>query len=144
MTTGASLDPALGGSNVGFLEAIATCFRKYVGFRGRARRPEYWYWVLFQVLLTIAGLLVDRSLHLFNPFLSLALFLPGLAVTVRRLHDTDRSGWWVLISIIPLLGTIVLLIMNCRRGTEGPNRFGPEFAHPVDAFAAARPSGGAS
>ncbi len=136
-----SADPALGGTELGFGGAIATCFRKYVVFAGRARRPEYWYWVLFQVLVGIAGTILDLSLFqtaegLFNALTSLALFLPGLAVTVRRLHDIDRPGWWILISIVPLVGAIVLLIMTCTRGTAGPNRFGPEYAQPAAAIAA--------
>jgi uncharacterized membrane protein YhaH (DUF805 family) len=61
-----------------------------------------------------------------SSLVSLALFLPGLAVSVRRLHDTDRSGWWVLLFLIPLIGAIVLLIWYCSRGTPGGNRFGPD------------------
>jgi uncharacterized membrane protein YhaH (DUF805 family) len=173
MTIDPSADPALGGTQVGFGGAIATCFRKYMVFRGRARRPEYWYWMLFEALLEILALELDAATfhRTWGPFhltAALGLFLPTLAVTVRRLHDTDTSGWWVVIPLIgaiaippirvmaiPLIGAIAftliaaiaavgwiaLLVQTCRRGTEGANRFGPEFARPMDAFPAALEAG---
>jgi len=159
MTIDPSADPALGGTHVGFGGAIATCLRKYVVFRGRARRPEYWYWLLFQVLLTILALALDAATfdRTWGPFhltADLGLFLPTLAVMVRRLHDTDTSGWWVVIpligiaippiAVIALIGWIALFVQTCRRGTAGANRFGPEFAQPADAVAAAERSGAAS
>jgi len=167
MTIDPSADPALGGTHVGFGGAIATCLRKYVVFRGRARRPEYWYWLLFQVLLTILALAldaatVDRTWGPFHLAVDLGLFLPTVAVMVRRLHDTDTSGWWVVIpliaiaippiraiaippiAVIALIGWIALFVQTCRRGTAGANRFGPEFAQPLDAVAAAERSGAAS
>jgi len=159
MTIDPSADPALGGTHVGFGGAIATCLRKYVVFRGRARRPEYWYWLLFQVLLTILALAldaatVDRTWGPFHLAVDLGLFLPTVAVMVRRLHDTDTSGWWVVIpligiaippiAVIALIGWIALFVQTCRRGTAGANRFGPEFAQPADAVAAAERSGAAS
>jgi uncharacterized membrane protein YhaH (DUF805 family) len=120
--------------SVGFGDAIAICFRKYVTFSGRAGRPEFWWWALFELLVLIVAVAVDA--FLFHPqsgvgpiygLSILALLLPGLAVTVRRLHDTDRSGWWILLGFIPF-GGIVLLVFYCLRGTEGPNRFGPQVA----------------
>jgi len=127
-----TLDTAGGGEpDVGFGGAIARCFQKYAIFRGRARRPEYWYWVLFSVLLGIPTTILDLLMVVARvpPFIgllaTLGLFLPGLAVSVRRLHDRDRSGWFVLLSLIPLIGPIILIIMFCQRGTAGPNRFGP-------------------
>ena len=159
MTIDPSADPALGGTHVGFGGAIATCLRKYVVFRGRARRPEYWYWLLFQVLLTILALALDAATfnRTWGPFhlaVDLGLFLPTVAVMVRRLHDTDTSGWWVVIpligiaippiAVIALIGWIALFVQTCRRGTAGANRFGPEFAQPADAVAAAERSGAAS
>jgi uncharacterized membrane protein YhaH (DUF805 family) len=142
MTIDPSADPALGGTHVGFGGAIATCLRKYVAFRGRARRPEYWYWMLFQVLLTILALALDAAIfdRTWGPFhltVDLGLFLPTLAVTVRRLHDRDTSGWWVVIpligiaippiraiaippiAVIALIGWITLIVTTCRRGTAG-------------------------
>jgi uncharacterized membrane protein YhaH (DUF805 family) len=132
-------DGALGGSDIGFGAAIALCFHKYRMFRGRARRPEFWWWVLFRVLMSIAAIILDHTLFrtgVLNGVTSLILLLPTLAVTVRRLHDIDRSGWWILILVIPIIGEILLVIMTCMRGTDGPNRFGPEFAGPSQAAAA--------
>jgi uncharacterized membrane protein YhaH (DUF805 family) len=118
---------------MGFGGAIATCFRKYVDFTGRARRAEYWWFVLFYCLLIGALTIVDVMVMsaragggVLSSLASLALFLPTLAVAVRRLHDTDRTGWWVLIGFIPLIGWIIYLVFVCQRGTEGPNRFGPD------------------
>jgi uncharacterized membrane protein YhaH (DUF805 family) len=117
-----------GGAPMGFGRAIATCFRKYAVFSGRASRSEYWFWVLFQILLMIVLVIVDAftfrgAMNVFSTLAMLFLFLPGLAVAVRRLHDIDMSGWWVLISFIPLVGLLTLFWL-CQRGTEGPNRFG--------------------
>jgi uncharacterized membrane protein YhaH (DUF805 family) len=116
---------------MGFGEAIRTCFNKYATFSGRARRPEYWYWVLFGVLVGIAAsildaVIVDTSSGVFSILSSLGLLLPNLAVTVRRLHDIDRSGWWLLILLLPVAGAIVLFVFMCLRGTAGPNRFGED------------------
>ncbi len=128
--TARSADQSRGGSNIGFGQAIAICFGKYAEFRGRAGRPEYWFWVLFQVLFAIALTIVDLVLfdvldRGFSAVVSLSLFLPGLAVTVRRLHDIDYSGWWTLIFAVPVIGAIILIILTCLRGTEQSNRFGP-------------------
>lgn len=117
---------------MGIQEAVSTCFSKYVNFEGRAARPEYWWWVLFVivvgVILQIVGTLVLGSENGVGGVLSglfyLATFLPGLAVAVRRLHDTDRSGWWLLLAFIPLIGSLVLLYFMVQSGTPGPNRFG--------------------
>jgi len=119
---------------MGFTDAIKTGFQKYIGFSGRAARSEYWYWVLFVLLLQIVGWLIDMTLFGFNTtgvnpissLLSLATFLPGLAVSIRRLHDIDRVGWWVLLGLIPVIGWIVLIYWACLRGTVGANRFGPD------------------
>ena len=116
---------------MGFTDAITTCFQKYVVFSFRARRPEYWYWVLFNTLVIVALTIVDLILFgagtgVLSSVASLALLLPSLAVFVRRLHDTDRSAWWILLGLVPLVGAIILLIWMCQRGTAGPNRFGPE------------------
>jgi uncharacterized membrane protein YhaH (DUF805 family) len=118
-----------GGGSMGMGQSIATCFRKYAVFSGRASRSEYWYFVLFQVVLYIVLMVVDlfalrASTGVLSTLASLILFLPGLAVLVRRLHDTDRRGWWLLISVIPLVGSIMLLVFLCERGTSGVNRFG--------------------
>ncbi|HIL48289.1 MAG: DUF805 domain-containing protein [Acidimicrobiales bacterium] len=98
-------------------------FRHYVDFRGRTERRGYWYFFLFNFLVTlvlgaVSGALVGAYL--------LAAFLPGLAVFVRRLHDADRSAWWILIGLIPLLGSIVLLVFLITEGTRGENDHGPD------------------
>ena len=113
---------------MGFTDAIKICFAKYVDFKGRARRSEYWYFGLFSMLAGLVAGLADLALFKYGivePLLSLALILPSLAVTVRRLHDTDRSGWWMLIAFIPLIGIIVLLVWMCTAGQNASNRFGP-------------------
>jgi len=116
-----------------FKEAISYCFRNYVGFSGRAARSEYWYWVLFVVLLTIVAWLIDMTVFGFNTtgvnpisvIVALATLLPGLAVSVRRLHDIDRTGWWVLLTFT-VIGILVLFAWGFMRGTVGANRFGPD------------------
>ena len=127
-----------------FQTAVRACLQKYVTFSGRAARPEFWYFVLFAILANVAASIVDRALFggsggsgPVGGLIGLALFLPNLAVGVRRLHDTDRSGWWLLIGFIPLAGAIVLLIWFVRRGTAGSNRFG---ADPQEASGALSPS----
>ncbi len=115
-----------------FSEAITSGFRNYVNFSTRAPRSEYWYWTLFVILLIAVTSLIDFAITqggLFQPvtiIAELALFLPGLAVSVRRLHDRDKSGWFLLLFLIPLVGAIILLVWYCQRGTIGPNRFGPD------------------
>lgn len=109
-----------------FGNAVRSVFQQYAGFTGRARRSEYWYFVLFTVLVYVAASVVDAVLGI--PVLTLlavlALLVPTLAVTVRRLHDTGRSGWWMLLSLVPF-GGIVLLVFDCLDSEPGPNRFGP-------------------
>jgi len=119
-----------------FFEAISSGFRNYVGFSSRASRSEFWYWTLFTVLVSIVTSIIDlevfdlevlsSSVTPFSSIWGLATLLPSLAIGVRRLHDTDRSGWWWLLSFIPLIGIIVLIVFWCFEGTRGPNRFGPD------------------
>src|SRR4051812_3359841 len=119
------------------VEAVRSVLSKYATFSGRARRAEYWWFVLFQVLVGIVAAILDAALGtgfgsgsgVFSLIVTLALLLPGLAVTVRRLHDTDRSGWWILIGLIPVVGAIVLIVFTVLDGTPGPNRFGPSPKH---------------
>ncbi|MBV8840515.1 MAG: DUF805 domain-containing protein [Alphaproteobacteria bacterium] len=112
-----------------FGEAIASGFSNYVGFSGRAPRSEFWYWVLFVVILTIVAGIIDNAIigmPIVGTIVSLGLLLPGIAVSVRRLHDIDRTGWWILISLVPLVGAILLLIWYCSKGTPGPNTYGSD------------------
>lgn len=113
-----------------FMDAVRTCLNNYVGFAGRARRSEFWWFWLFNVIVQIVcgildGILLGGS-GILGAIASLGLLLPGLAVSVRRLHDTGRSGWWILIGLVPLVGIILLIIWYVNRGEDGPNRFGPD------------------
>jgi uncharacterized membrane protein YhaH (DUF805 family) len=124
--------------------------RRYAQFAGRARPKEFWMFVLFLVVVLVAltfveaalGLGTSRHWALMRPWrmaagfansggplsglFMLAMLIPYLAVGVRRLHDTDRSGWWLLLGFIPLLGGLILLIFFVSGGTRGSNRFGPD------------------
>ncbi len=113
---------------MGFSEAVGACLSNYATFRGRAPRSEYWYFVLFQVLANMAANMIDYATgsHLVGALTDLALILPGLAVAVRRLHDIDKSGWWLLIGLVPVIGWLFVIIWACTKGSLGPNRFGPD------------------
>jgi uncharacterized membrane protein YhaH (DUF805 family) len=117
-----------------FIDAVKSVLSKYVGFTGRARRSEYWWFALFTILVSIVTSILDGALGLdfegsttglIGLVASLALLLPSLAVGVRRLHDTDRTGWWLLIALVPLVGFIVLIVFFVLDSTPGTNRFGP-------------------
>lgn len=107
--------------------------KKYAVFNGRARRKEYWYFFLFNIIITLVLAGIDSvtgsfstavGMGLLGGIYSLAVLIPGIAVSVRRLHDTDRSGWWLLISLVPLAGPIVLLVFVVQDSTPGENRYG--------------------
>ncbi len=111
--------------------------RKYAQFGGRARRAEYWWYILFtiglNIVLSIADFVIfgiDRGgfggIGPLAGLAALALLVPGLAVSFRRIHDIDRSAWWLLIGLIPLIGGIVLIYWFCQRGTVGANQFGAD------------------
>ena len=114
-----------------FTQAVSSGFQNYSNFSGRAARSEYWYWTLFTFLASIAAMLIDYSLFSWldlSPIhflVSLGLFLPGLAMSVRRLHDLDAVGWWILL-VFTGIGILILIVWFCMRGTVGPNRFGPD------------------
>lgn len=101
--------------------------KKYAVFSGRARRQEYWMFFLVNfivsVVLAIIGWTIDMAF--LQSLYTLAVLLPGLGVTVRRLHDTGRSGWWILIGLVPLVGTIVLLVFMASDSQPGNNQYGP-------------------
>src|SRR3954447_25452330 len=114
-----------------FIEAL----KKYAVFSGRSRRKEYWFFVLFVVIVSIVLSMIDSLIGtydrstgagLLSSLFSLAVLIPSIAVSVRRLHDIDRTGWWVLISLVPLVGWIVLLVFYVKDGTPGSNGYGPD------------------
>ncbi len=116
-----------------FVQAIQSGFKNYVKFQGRATRSEFWWWMLFYMIIIVVletlamGELQRGTTGLFTGLLSLVsliFFLPTLGLEVRRLHDTDRSGWWVLISFVPIIGIILLIVWWCGKGTLGPNKYG--------------------
>jgi len=113
---------------MGFSEAVSTVFSKYADFTGRAGRPEFWWFCLFvfavAFVLGIASVVIGHGVGFLRFIFDLAVIVPSVAVGVRRLHDTDRSGWWCLISIIPIVGWIVYLVLQALPGTPGSNRFG--------------------
>ena len=113
--------------------------KNYVGFQGRARRAEYWQYFLVNFIITVvlevlaAAISFPALVYIFE----VAVLLPSLAVGVRRLHDTDRTGWWILIALIPIVGWIVFLVFACSEGTRGPNKYGADPKNPgVDAAVA--------
>ena len=128
---------------MGFVEAVKSFYGRYFDFDGRSSRSEYWWVQLFYIIMLIALMIpfmlaavaseggsVSDSVVLLS-FAPLILFflagiIPMIAVTVRRFHDQDKSGWMYLLSFIPYVGGIVIIVFMCLRGTEGPNRFGDD------------------
>lgn len=119
---------------MGFVESVTTCLRKYAVFSGRASRSEYWYFFLFLAPIYLAAAFIDTALRLPVVFdemgpvgtvTILVVFLPCMAVSIRRLHDTGKSGWWCLLALVPVIGSSILFVWFCTRG-EGPNIFGPD------------------
>jgi uncharacterized membrane protein YhaH (DUF805 family) len=128
-----------------FTDAIRDAFTHYATFSGRSSRSAYWWFSLFNALVVVAALVADAALRTGGVFYALTLLgivLPNLAITVRRLHDTGHSGWWLLVGVVPLVGPIVLLVITLR-GSEGPNQWGsgpdgrgptpPAFTYPISA-----------
>ena len=115
---------------MGIKDAVSSCFSKYATFRGRAPRSEYWFFFLFvmivYILLMVIGAVIgDPKIPLIVlGIFAIAIILPALAVTVRRLHDQDKSGWWFFIQLVPAVGGIWFIVLMCLGGTPGPNRFG--------------------
>lgn len=119
-----------------FGQAVKSCFNQYCGFKGRASRAEFWWFTLFTyivgfVLGFVDGLLFTSTENAFFALLGLSglfwlgVFLPALAVTARRLHDTDKSGWWMLL-YLTIIGGIVVFIFTLLRGNEGSNKYGED------------------
>jgi uncharacterized membrane protein YhaH (DUF805 family) len=119
-------------ATMGFGEAVSSGFSNYVNFSSRTQRSGYWFWTLFVVLLSVAASILDLvvaaaiGFSFFGFLIFLVTIIPGIAVSVRRMHDLDKSGWWLLLAFIPIVGAIVLLIWFCTAGTPGLNRFGPD------------------
>ena len=112
---------------MGFVDAVKSGFTGYVDFRGRSSRSEYWWFLLFYIIVIIALSILDISgAGVLVAVGYLAFLLPTIAVQVRRLHDIDRSGWWILITFVPIVGAIVLLVWYCTKGSNGSNRFGQD------------------
>lgn len=126
------------------LEWMLMPYRRYADFSGRSRRKEYWMFTLLSVIVSIVlvgllfggmsasetgepqmGVLGYLGAGLLGIFV-LASFIPSLAVQVRRFHDQDKSGWFILLGFIPYVGGIIALVFMCLEGTRGPNRFGPD------------------
>lgn len=108
--------------------------KQYAVFNGRSRRKEYWFFVLFNLIASIVLSVVDSVIGTFSAesgigllsgLYSLAVLVPAIAVSIRRLHDTNRSGWWLLISFIPLIGAIVLIVFLAQDSNPGDNQYGP-------------------
>jgi len=110
---------------VSFTEAIRVCLSKYVTFSGRARRSEFWLWVLFSVCTGVVAGIIDMIVgsSIVSGAAALGLFLPGIAVTIRRLHDTSRSGWFYLLALVPFGGFLVLYFA-LQDSTPVDNAFG--------------------
>lgn len=119
---------------MGFTEAISSCLRKFATFSGRASRSEYWYWQLFMFLLVLVIIILcfvamkEAALFAITPviwIINIVSLLPNLAVLVRRLHDIGRSGWSVLFALIPVIGSIILLVFCLTESQDGDNEYGP-------------------
>ena len=121
-----------------FMEAVKTCFSKYADFSGRARRREYWYFTLFNIIVmmvlgalgSMLNLSSDDGRNILQSIYALVILLPGLSVFWRRMHDIDRTGLWVLLNLVPLVGQIVLLVFECSDSHPGENRFGMSPKYP--------------
>lgn len=113
-------------------EYFKKCFRQYADFKGRARRAEYWYFVLYGWLISIGVSIVDAltfgigddGMGLLGAIYSLVVFVPSLAVGVRRMHDTGRSGWTLLLGLIPIIGWVLIIVYSCQDSQPGGNKWG--------------------
>lgn len=127
---------------MGFLDAVRSVFQKYATFSGRARRAEYWWFILFTILGSLVMAILDGAFFRhgmgmgmdgpdpFGAIFSLVILLPTIAVTVRRLHDVGRSGWWWWLLLVPLIGFLVILYWAIKPGDAGSNDYGPDPINP--------------
>ena len=112
-------------SRIGLIQAIQLGFQNYANFSGRSNRSEYWWWTLFVVVIYFAlnfFVAIVPLLVIVTSLFGLVTLLPGLALGARRMHDIDKSGWYLLLWLLPIIGWIWFLILACQRGTEGPNK----------------------
>ena len=114
-----------------FQDAVRKCFENYATFSGRAARPEFWWFALFLFLANIVLGLIDAAIlptdvSLLAPLFGLATIVPAVAVSVRRLHDIGKSGWWVLLHLIPVIGFLVMLYFYVQPTEPGANEYGPQ------------------
>ena len=109
-----------------FVEAVKACLSKYADFSGRARRSEYWYWVLYVIAVDIVTTVLDKAIG--TSFLyylgAVALLVPSIAVGVRRMHDLGKSGWYLLIGLIPLVGWVIVIVWAATEGQPETNAYG--------------------
>ena len=122
------------------VEAYKKVWRNYANFNGRASRADYWWFVLANMIVSVVlsmlvmlggDSFIATLFSMVSGLYSLAILIPGIAVTVRRLHDIDKSGWWYLIGLVPCIGSIVLLVFTCLAGTPGDNKYGPDPYQPT-------------
>ncbi len=111
---------------MGFQLAVRSSLSKSLRWQGRASRSEFWYFALFYIAAIVAASVIDQAwgIPLLSTAALLGLLVPAVAVTIRRLHDTGKSGWWYWLSLIPFAGAIIMVVLMCLRGDRGPNRFG--------------------
>ncbi|NQX69851.1 hypothetical protein BC351_30155 [Paenibacillus ferrarius] len=110
------------------MEWYLKVLKNYVGFSGRARRKEYWMFMLFHLIVVVILAILEAITGLksvLTIIYSLAILLPSLALTFRRLHDTGRSAWWIFIGLIPFVGSIILIVFNCQDSQPNENQYGP-------------------
>ncbi len=112
---------------MGFTEATSTCLKKSVDWSGRASRSEFWWFELAQLIFIVIAAIIDQIVgtQIFYILAIIALILPSIAVFIRRLHDTDRTGWWFWIQLLPLIGLIVILVFMLTGSDAGDNKYGP-------------------
>ena len=110
------------------MEWYLKVIKQYADFNGRARRTEFWMFVLFNIIISGVLTFVDELIgtsYILSGLYALFVLIPGLAVAVRRLHDTGRSGWWIFINLVPLIGTIWLIVLWAQDSQPGDNEYGP-------------------
>ena len=108
-----------------FIESIQTCYKKFFDFSGRASKSEYWWFQLYNAIIYVLTFVFQGDLTLLFSIVVIANIIPNYAAAVRRIHDSDKSGWMVLIAVIPLIGLYIFVLL-LQDGSKGKNRFGPK------------------